>query len=84
MLLDIAAERFTPKASAEELGITDCFAGLLSKPALIVVDQAVSDWRYCKHGTLHVAPAAPDDSGRRHSKINKDYEALGISACSPA
>lgn len=37
------------KASAEELGIVDCFAAFLPKPTLIIDDQAVSDWRYRKH-----------------------------------
>jgi phosphoserine phosphatase len=37
------------RTSAEELGISDCFVAFLPKPTLIVDDQAVSDWRYCKH-----------------------------------
>jgi cation transport ATPase len=35
--------------SAQELGILDCFAGFLPKPNLIIDDQAVADWRSCKH-----------------------------------
>jgi cation transport ATPase len=37
------------KSSAEELGISDCFVGFLPKPTVIIDDQQVSDWRYCKH-----------------------------------
>jgi predicted HAD superfamily phosphohydrolase YqeG len=37
------------KESAEELGIVDCFVAFLPKPTLIIDDQAVSEWRYCKH-----------------------------------
>ena len=36
------------KASAQELGILDCFAAFLPKPTLII-DQAVSDGRHCVH-----------------------------------
>lgn len=35
--------------SAVELGIAECFAGFLPKPTLIIDDQAVEDWRYCRH-----------------------------------
>jgi hypothetical protein len=37
------------KESAEELGIVDCFVAFLPKPTLIIDDQAVSEWRYCRH-----------------------------------
>jgi hypothetical protein len=37
------------KSSAEELHIAECFSGFLPKPDLIIDDQAVSDWRACKH-----------------------------------
>jgi len=37
------------RRSAAELGIVDCFAGFLPKATLIIDDQAVIDWRYCKH-----------------------------------
>ncbi len=37
------------KESAEELGISHCFAAFLPKPTIILDDQAVSDWRYCPH-----------------------------------
>ena len=37
------------KSSAQELGIAECFTGFLPKPTVIIDDQAVSDWRYCKH-----------------------------------
>ena len=35
--------------TAKELGISDCFAAFLPKPTLIIDDQVVSDWRYCRH-----------------------------------
>jgi hypothetical protein len=34
---------------ANDLGIETCFAGFLPKTALIIDDQAVQDWRDCKH-----------------------------------
>jgi predicted HAD superfamily phosphohydrolase YqeG len=34
---------------AIDLGIETCFAGFLPKPTLIIDDQAVQDWRDCKH-----------------------------------
>ena len=37
------------KQSAEELGILGCFVAFLPKPTTIIDDQAVSEWRYCKH-----------------------------------
>lgn len=37
------------RSSAAELGITECFTGFLPKPNLIIDDQAVADWRACKH-----------------------------------
>jgi len=37
------------RKSAQELGISDCFVAFLPKPNLIIDDQAVADWRYCKH-----------------------------------
>ena len=37
------------KESAEELGIVDCFVAFLPKPILIIDDQPVSEWRYCRH-----------------------------------
>lgn len=37
------------KQSAEDLGISDCFVAFLPKPTVIIDDQAVSEWRYCKH-----------------------------------
>jgi hypothetical protein len=47
------------KASADELGIAECFAGFLPKPTLIIDDQAVSDWRYCKARTPSLALKPP-------------------------
>lgn len=35
--------------SAKELRIDYCFVGFLPKPNLIIDDQAISEWRYCKH-----------------------------------
>jgi cation transport ATPase len=37
------------RKSAQELGISDCFVAFLPKPNLIIDDQAVADWRHCKH-----------------------------------
>lgn len=37
------------RASAAELGISECFVGFLPKPNLIIDDQPVSDWRGCRH-----------------------------------
>jgi hypothetical protein len=37
------------RTSAEELGISDCFVAFLPKPTILIDDQPVSDWRYCKH-----------------------------------
>jgi len=37
------------RATAEELGLTDCFAGYLPKPHAYIDDQCISDWRDCKH-----------------------------------
>lgn len=35
--------------TADELGLTDCFAGFLPKPTSYVDDQSVAEWRFCKH-----------------------------------
>lgn len=37
------------KNAAVELGIADCFEGYLPKPNLILDDQPVDEWRYCRH-----------------------------------
>ena len=37
------------KSTAEELDIAACFSGFLPKPNLIIDDQAVNEWRLCKH-----------------------------------
>ena len=37
------------EATAEEFGIAECFKAFLPKPTLILDDQEVSDWRYCKY-----------------------------------
>ena len=37
------------RATAAELGLSDCFSGFLPKPNLIIDDQALSDWRGCVH-----------------------------------
>lgn len=34
---------------AVDLKIGECFVGFLPKPTLIIDDQAVQDWRDCKH-----------------------------------
>ena len=35
--------------SAEELGIAKCFVAFLPKPGIMIDDQEVSEWRYCKY-----------------------------------
>ena len=37
------------RASAEELGIAHCFQAFLPKPQAYIDDQAVADWRFCRH-----------------------------------
>ncbi|SEK31691.1 Protein of unknown function [Roseateles sp. YR242] len=37
------------KASAVELGVEGCFVAFLPKPDVYLDDQAVSDWRFCRH-----------------------------------
>ena len=37
------------RASAEELGISDCFVGFLPKPELFIDDQEFQDWRNLRH-----------------------------------
>lgn len=35
--------------SANDLGIAECFVAFLPKPTIIIDDQPVGDWRYCRH-----------------------------------
>jgi hypothetical protein len=37
------------RAAAVELGIVECFVAFLPKPHVYIDDQAVHDWRYCRH-----------------------------------
>lgn len=37
------------RASAAELGIENCFVAFLPKPDVYIDDQAVHEWRYCRH-----------------------------------
>ena len=37
------------RSSAVELGIEDCFLAFLPKPDEYIDDQAVHEWRNCKH-----------------------------------
>ena len=37
------------RTSAQELGIVDCFVAFLPKPNIMIDDQTVSAWRYCRH-----------------------------------
>jgi len=37
------------KATAIELGISDCFDGYLPKPTAYIDDQPVHEWRFCRH-----------------------------------
>ncbi|MBV8399556.1 MAG: hypothetical protein JOZ17_12565 [Acetobacteraceae bacterium] len=48
---------------ATELGIVECCSGFLAKPDLYIDDQAVAEWRYCRH----VYP----------SQVNVDNESQG-------
>lgn len=34
---------------AQELGLSDCFAGFLPKPTAYIDDQPVHEWRGCRH-----------------------------------
>ena len=37
------------RATANELGISDCFAGFLPKPTAIIDDQHIAEWRDLRH-----------------------------------
>ena len=37
------------RSSAVELGIESCFQDFLPKPEAYLDDQAVHEWRYCRH-----------------------------------
>jgi phosphoglycolate phosphatase-like HAD superfamily hydrolase len=37
------------RATAVELGIAECFVAFLPKPQVYIDDQAVHEWRYCRH-----------------------------------
>ena len=37
------------RESAQELGLSDCFAAFLPKPDVYIDDQSVADWRFCRH-----------------------------------
>ncbi|MBX9655312.1 DUF705 domain-containing protein [bacterium] len=49
------------KQSADEVGLSDCFAGYLPKPNVLIDDQVVSEWRSCM--TVH--PLSCDERGGR-------------------
>jgi hypothetical protein len=44
------------RETATELGISDCFTGFLPKPRVMIDDQEVKDWSFCK--TFHPASCA--------------------------
>jgi predicted HAD superfamily phosphohydrolase YqeG len=44
------------RASAEELGIADCFSAFLPKPHALIDDQEIGDWRGLK--TVHPTACA--------------------------
>jgi hypothetical protein len=46
------------RASADELGISDCFVGFLPKPHVIIDDQPIRQW----HAFQHVYPAQASDA----------------------
>jgi hypothetical protein len=37
------------RATAEELDLSDCFAGYLPKPTVIIDDQPIQEWRDFRH-----------------------------------
>jgi phosphoglycolate phosphatase-like HAD superfamily hydrolase len=37
------------RATAQELGISDCFEAFLPKPTVYIDDQPVHEWRFCQH-----------------------------------
>ena len=37
------------RATAEELGLSDCFVGYLPKPNVIIDDQPIQEWRDFRH-----------------------------------
>jgi FMN phosphatase YigB (HAD superfamily) len=47
------------RESAAELGLSDCFDAYLTNPDVYIDDQAVGEWRYCRH----VLPANAADAG---------------------
>jgi hypothetical protein len=46
------------RASADELGIADCFVGFLPKPHVIIDDQPIHQW----HSFRHVYPGQASDA----------------------
>lgn len=47
------------RASAEEFGVADCFAGFLPKPNVMIDDQGVAEWRAC----LEIPPLSVSSDG---------------------
>jgi hydroxymethylpyrimidine pyrophosphatase-like HAD family hydrolase len=37
------------RTSAAEIGLQECFVAFLPKPHTYIDDQAVQEWRFCKH-----------------------------------
>ncbi|MEM8600526.1 MAG: DUF705 domain-containing protein [Bacteroidota bacterium] len=37
------------RASAEEVGLTECFLAFLPKPTVLIDDVAITDWRRLRH-----------------------------------
>lgn len=54
------------RASAEEFGVEECFAGFLPKPHVLIDDQEVSQWRRLLqvHPSTDVAATAEDYRAR--------------------
>lgn len=48
------------RATAVELGLSDCFVDFLPKPHAYIDDQPVQDWQGCRH----FLPANAADAGR--------------------
>jgi cation transport ATPase len=48
------------RATAVELGLSDCFVGFLPKPHAYIDDQSIQEWQGCRH----ILPANAADAGK--------------------
>lgn len=59
------------RASAEELGITDCFTAFLPKPHVIVDDQPMNLWQTTRHVyPAQAIDAQPGGQAHRHVEVS--------------